>query len=91
MKVFGKKMSQQMLSIRNVILLSKKRAHESLGLNSGSEQKFLFVYIKFLRGLFCHAQVFVPCIQMNAYPDDHSPKGIVVIPADFKILQVVVI
>ena len=33
----------------------------------------------------------MPCIKMDAYPDDHRPEGKIVITADFKILKVVVI
>lgn len=43
---------------------------------------------QFLDSLCCHVQLFIPCIQIS---DDQGSKGVMVISADLKIQQVVVI
>lgn len=44
-----------------------------------------------LNCLFCRASHLVPCIYLDAYPNDHCPEGKMVITTDFEFLQVVII
>ncbi len=70
----------------------KKGALVPLSESTNPNKCFLIEYIRILLCyIWRYPLFFIPRIQMETHPDDHCPKGIVVIPADLQVEQMVII
>lgn len=83
------------INIQEAFGASEKRVYESHYLDTGFKwRKYVWIMNgcqRFLCSFFYLVLCFIPCIQMNAYFNDHCPEGKMFIALDLKIRRVVVI